>query len=60
MGAALITTNLRTKIRTMPGPAIRSLWRSELFSLVKLHLSRVPPADQDLLVSYSPKKLGFF
>ncbi|QNR95664.1 Hypothetical protein SLIV_32742 [Streptomyces lividans TK24] len=47
MRAALITTNLRTKIRTIPGPAVRSLWRSELFSLVKPHLSRVPPADQE-------------
>jgi hypothetical protein len=35
------------KIRTIPGPAVRSLWRSELFSLVKLHLSRVPPADEE-------------
>lgn len=47
MRAALITTNLRTKIRTIPGPAVRSLWRSKLFSLVKLHLSRVPPADEE-------------
>lgn len=47
MRAAVITTNLRTKIRIMPGPANCSLWRSELFSLVKLHLSRVPPADQE-------------
>jgi len=23
------------------------LWRSKLFSLVKLHLSRVPPADEE-------------
>ena len=45
--AALITTNLRTKIRTIPGPAVRSLWRSELFKLAKLHLSRVPPADEE-------------
>ncbi|MBB4710780.1 hypothetical protein BJ965_000662 [Streptomyces luteogriseus] len=33
--------------RSGPYPAVRSLWRSELFKLVKLHLSRVPPADEE-------------
>ncbi|MEU9189754.1 hypothetical protein AB0D14_35485 [Streptomyces sp. NPDC048484] len=39
--------SIRSKIGTILGPAFRSLSRSEQFSLVKQHLSCVPPTDEE-------------
>jgi hypothetical protein len=48
------------KIRTIPGPANRSGRREEPFTLLS-DVSRVcRQQTKNLLVSYSPKKLGFF
>ncbi|MFF1605297.1 hypothetical protein ACFVYV_49500 [Streptomyces mirabilis] len=48
------------KIRTIPGPAILPKPRRALFALVSDALPLYHQQTKNLLVSYSPKKLGFF
>lgn len=50
----------QTKIRTIPGPAHRLMARGAPFPLANRAQILYHQQTKNLLVSYSPKKLGFF
>ncbi|MGY3677835.1 hypothetical protein ACVWXU_001458 [Streptomyces sp. TE33382] len=59
-GAFVNHGSRRVKIRTILGPDHHCLPRSKVFSLVKAMLFVHHQQTKSLLVSYSPKRLGFF
>ncbi|GLV95091.1 hypothetical protein Slala04_65440 [Streptomyces lavendulae subsp. lavendulae] len=54
------TRTARTKIRTIPGPAPAREPHQLSFPLVRWVQSLYHQETKNLLVSYSPKRLGFF
>ncbi|MFJ3334367.1 hypothetical protein [Streptomyces sp. NPDC086766] len=58
LGAAVAPTD--AKIRTIPGPRSAHVPPHGTFALVRAERTVYHQQTKNLLVSYSPKKLGFF